>query len=31
MNIDNIKLDIDFIRSQFPAFDDAISKKWSFF
>ncbi len=31
MNISNTKLDIDFIRSQFPAFDDPLCKDWSFF
>ncbi len=28
---ENIKLDIDFVRSQFPAFSDPLSKDWSFF
>ena len=28
---ENIKLDIDYVRSQFPAFKDPISKDWSFF
>ncbi len=31
MTLENIKLDIDFVRSQFPAFNDPISKDWSFF
>ncbi len=31
MGIENIKLDIDFVRSQFPAFSDPLSKDWSFF
>ncbi len=31
MNITNIKLDLDFVRSQFPAFKDPICKDWSFF
>ena len=31
MNLNNIKLDIDFVRSQFPAFNDPICKDWSFF
>ena len=31
MNISNIKLDINFVRSKFPAFKDTICKKWSFF
>ncbi|MDC0058219.1 aminotransferase class V-fold PLP-dependent enzyme, partial [Pelagibacteraceae bacterium] len=31
MNISNIKLDLDFVRSQFPAFKDPICKNWSFF
>tara|TARA_B100000575_G_scaffold293815_1_gene306529 strand:+ start:2044 stop:3288 length:1245 start_codon:yes stop_codon:yes gene_type:complete len=29
--LDNIKLDIDYVRSQFPAFNDPLSKDWSFF
>ena len=31
MSLENISLDIDFVRSQFPAFTDQLSKKWSFF
>ena len=31
MTLENIKLDIDYVRSQFPAFKDPISKDWSFF
>ena len=31
MSTDNIKLDIEYVRSQFPAFNDPISKDWSFF
>ena len=31
MTIENIKLDIDYVRSQFPAFNDPLSKDWSFF
>ncbi len=31
MNISNTKLDIDFVRSQFPAFNDPLCKGWSFF
>ncbi len=31
MNISNTKLDIDFVRSQFPAFKDPLCKDWSFF
>ena len=31
MSLENISLDINFVRSQFPAFKDALSKKWSFF
>ena len=31
MTLENIKLDIDYVRSQFPAFNDSISKDWSFF
>ncbi len=30
MTLENIKLDIDFVRSQFPAFKDPLSKDWSF-
>ena len=29
--IENIKLDIDYVRSQFPSFKDPLSKDWSFF
>jgi len=31
LTLENIKLDIDYIRSQFPAFQDPLSKGWSFF
>ena len=31
MTLENIKLDIDYVRSQFPAFKDPLSKNWSFF
>ncbi len=31
MKIENIKLDVNFVRSQFPAFKDPLSKNWSFF
>ena len=31
MNISNLKLDLDFVRSQFPAFKDPLCKDWSFF
>ena len=31
MNISNTKLDLNFVRSQFPAFKDPLSKDWSFF
>ena len=31
MTLSNIKLDINFVRSQFPAFNDPICKDWSFF
>ena len=31
MTLENIKLDINFVRSQFPAFNDPICKDWSFF
>ena len=31
MTLKNIQLDIDYVRSQFPAFKDPICKDWSFF
>jgi|TARA_B100001964_G_scaffold86028_1_gene97022 cysteine desulfurase family protein (TIGR01976 family) len=31
LSIKNISLDIDYVRSQFPAFSDPLSSKWSFF
>ena len=31
MNKSNTKLDLDFVRSQFPAFKDPLCKEWSFF
>ena len=31
MTPENIKLDIDYVRSQFPAFNDSLAKDWSFF
>ena len=31
MSIKNIALDVNYVRSQFPAFSDPLSKKWSFF
>ena len=31
MKLENIKLNIDYVRSQFPAFNDPLSKDWSFF
>ena len=31
MSIKNVSLDIDYVRSQFPAFNDPLSSKWSFF
>ena len=31
MNLNNIKLDINYVRSQFPAFKDPLSKDWAFF
>ncbi len=31
MTIENIKLDINFVRSKFPAFSEPLSKEWSFF
>ncbi len=31
MSISNTKLDLDFVRSQFPAFKDHLCKDWAFF
>ncbi len=31
MTLANIKLDVEYVRSQFPAFKDPLSKDWSFF
>jgi len=31
LSLENITLDIDFVRSQFPAFKDPFCKDWSFF
>jgi cysteine desulfurase family protein (TIGR01976 family) len=31
LNLSNTKLDLDFVRSQFPAFKDPLCKDWSFF
>jgi cysteine desulfurase family protein (TIGR01976 family) len=31
LSISNTKLDLDFVRSQFPAFKDPLCKDWSFF
>ncbi len=31
MTINNISLDVDYVREQFPAFKDPLSSKWSFF
>ena len=31
MKLSNIKLDLDFVRSQFPAFRDPLCKEWCFF
>ena len=31
MALENIKLDLDYVRSQFPAFNHPLSKDWSFF
>ena len=28
--LENIKLDTEYVRSQFPAFDDAVCKDWVF-
>ena len=31
MSIENFSLDTDFVRKQFPSFQDSLSSKWSFF
>ena len=31
LSIKNISLDVNYVRSQFPAFKDPLSSKWSFF
>jgi cysteine desulfurase family protein (TIGR01976 family) len=31
LNISNTKLDLEYVRSQFPAFKDPLCKEWSFF
>tara|TARA_B110000196_G_scaffold42031_1_gene32287 strand:+ start:469 stop:1716 length:1248 start_codon:yes stop_codon:yes gene_type:complete len=31
MTLKNISLDLDYVKSQFPAFNDKLSKKWTFF
>ena len=31
MSINNISLDTDYVKKQFPAFKDPLSSKWSFF
>ena len=31
MSINNVSLDMDYVRAQFPAFSDPLSAKWSFF
>ena len=31
MNLINTELDVNYVRSQFPAFNDPIAKNWSFF
>ncbi len=31
MTLENIQLDTDYVRSQFPAFKDPLSKDWTFF
>ena len=31
MNFINTKLDLNFVKSQFPAFQDPLCKDWSFF
>ena len=31
MTLENIKLDTDYVRSQFPSFKDPLSKDWTFF
>ena len=31
MSTNNVSLDIDYVKAQFPAFSDPLSSKWSFF
>tara|TARA_X000000950_G_scaffold224301_1_gene270338 strand:+ start:1162 stop:2409 length:1248 start_codon:yes stop_codon:yes gene_type:complete len=31
LTLENIQLDTDYVRSQFPAFEDPLSKDWTFF
>ena len=31
MSLNNITLDIEYVKAQFPAFKDPLSSKWSFF
>ena len=31
MTLENVKLDINYVRSQFPAFKDTLNKDWAFF
>ena len=31
MTLENIELDVNYVRSQFPAFKDPMCKDWSFF
>ena len=31
MTIKNISLDVDYVKAQFPAFNDPLSSKWTFF
>ena len=31
MTLENVKLDINYVRSQFPAFKNSLSKDWAFF
>ena len=31
MSLQNISLDVNFVRSQFPAFKDSLCKNWAFF
>ena len=31
MSNNNVSLDVNYVKAQFPAFNDPLSAKWSFF